>query len=252
VTEGTGTASVKKAARKPAAKTRSIGRPAGRRSIGKQFLIDKTIELLREVPPEKLSLSMAARHAKVHLTLFKYYFMDRTRLLVDVARALAKSLGDSLAAIETTQPAAPERLRIRVDALVDFLFLNPFYHRLMMEIIRDEEDPLASELISLWTTKTVDIYQDIINSGVAEGSLRPIDPSFAFAAISGLCEQYQHAARIARTPAGEPGQIAAEYKAFVYDLIMHGFGARTSPPTKARSRATSSTRRKHTPPSSTT
>jgi AcrR family transcriptional regulator len=217
------------ASRKAAPKTRGAGRPAGRRSIGKQLLIDKTIELLRTVPPEKLSLSMAARHAKVHLTLFKYYFTDRTRLLVDVARALAKSLGDSLAAIETSQSPAPERLRIRVDGLVDFLFLNPFYHRLMMEIIRDEEDPLATELISLWTTKTVDIYKDIIDSGVAEGSLRPIDPTFAFVAVSGLCEQYQHAARFAKQTMTErsptPEQIAADYKAFVYDMIMHGFEA---------------------------
>jgi AcrR family transcriptional regulator len=227
----------KKAVRKPAAKTRSIGRPAGQRRIGKQYLIDKTVEMLRTVPPEKLSLSMAARHAKVHLTLFKYYFTDRTRLLVDVARNLAKSLGDSVAAIETGGLSAPERLRIRVDAMVDFFFINPFYHRLMMEIIGDDNDPLATELISLWITKTVDIYRDIIESGVDEGSLRPIDPAFAFVAIMGLCEQYQHASRFASQTAGDaktPANIAADYKAFVYDMILHGFGAQKA---AARSRS---------------
>ena len=42
---------------------------------------------------------MAARHAGVHLTLFKYYFTDRTRLLVDVARQLSMQLGQNVAAI---------------------------------------------------------------------------------------------------------------------------------------------------------
>jgi len=215
-----------KAARKPKANARSIGRPAGKRRIGKEFLIEKTVELLRTVPPEKLSLSMAARHAGVHLTLFKYYFKDRTRLLVDVARSLAMALGDAVAAVATSQQLpAPERFRIRIDTMIDFFFINPFYHRLMMEIIGDETDPLATELISVWMTKTLDIYRGIIDTGVAEGSLRPIDPYFTFVAIMGLCEQYQHASRfVEQTAGGKRTDTAAEYKAFVYDLMLHGVG----------------------------
>jgi len=218
------------AARNPKTRKRSIGRPAGQRSIGKKLLIDKTVELLRTVPPEKLSLSMAARHAGVHLTLFKYYFTDRTRLLVDVARTLAMSLGEGVAAIETRELSAPERFRVRIDTMVDFFFLNPFYHRLMMEIIGDDGDPLAAELINLWMVKTLDIYRDIIDSGVQEGSLRPIDPYFTFVAIMGLCEQYQHASRFVEQAsaagAKKHADVAAEYKTFVYDLMLHGVGVR--------------------------
>lgn len=219
-----------KATRKPRAKARSIGRPAGKRRIGKEFLIEKTVELLRSVPPEKLSLSMAARHAGVHLTLFKYYFKDRTRLLVDVARSLAMALGDAVAAVETSQQLpAPERFRIRIDTMIDFFFINPFYHRLMMEIIGDETDPLATELISVWMTKTLDIYRGIIDTGVAEGSLRPIDPYFTFVAIMGLCEQYQHASRfVEQTGSRKRTDTAAEYKAFVYDLMLHGVGGQAA------------------------
>lgn len=241
VADGARKAPGKKPAGKTAAKTRSIGRPAGQRRIGKQFLIEKTVELLRTVPPEKLSLSMAARHAKVHLTLFKYYFTDRTRLLVDVARTLTMSLGDGVAAIETGGLPAPERLRIRIDAMVDFFFINPFYHRLMMEIIGDDNDPLATELISVWMTKTVEIYRGIVESGVAEGSLRPIAPYFAFVAIMGLCEQYQHASRFAEQTGSNggrtPASTAADYKAFVYDMIMHGFGAEKLAGARRRARA---------------
>ncbi|MCW2404840.1 AcrR family transcriptional regulator [Sphingobium sp. B1D7B] len=209
------------------AKKRSIGRPSGQRGIGKKLLIDKTVELLRHVPPEKLSLSMAARNAGVHLTLFKYYFTDRTRLLVDVARTLAVSLGDGLAQTEAGSLPAVERIKIRIDTMVDFFFVNPFYHRLMTEIIADETDPLAAELIALWVGKTLDIYRDIIDKGVAEGSLRKVDPYFTFFAIMGLCEQYQHASRFVEqgnlAAGGAPhSDVAAEYKAFVYQLMLSG------------------------------
>jgi len=230
ITAGDAPQAVKKKARRTSSKTRSIGRPAAQRRIGKTFLIEKTVELLRETPPEKLSLSMAARHAGVHLTLFKYYFTDRTRLLVDVARTLAVSLGERVAAIDTRELPAPERLRIRIDAMSDYFFLNPFYHRLMMEIVGDETDPLATELIRVWMTTTVDIYRGIIDAGVAEGSLRPIDPYLTFVAIMGLCEQYQHAARFVAQTGGDSKhkreETAAQYKAFIYDLMLHGIGTR--------------------------
>ena len=98
---------------------RSIGRPAGKGRIGKDFLVAKTALLLRTLPPEKLSLSAAARHAQVHLTLFKYYFQDRTHLLVDVAHSLSKEIGDRVAEIENDGPPALERLAIRVDAMIE-------------------------------------------------------------------------------------------------------------------------------------
>jgi len=222
----------------PSAKaSRAIGRPTGKRRIGKELLVEKTAELLRTVPPEKLSLSVAARHAKVHLTLFKYYFQDRTRLLVDVARTLSKEIGDRVAAIEGDTKSAPERLAIRIDMMVDFFLINPFYHRLMVEIMDDETDPLATELISLWMSKTLDIYRAIIDAGVAEGSLRAVDPYFTFLAIMGLCEKFRHASKLfgrSQFLRDETQQDAAtRYKIFVTDMIMQGVG--TAPATPARS-----------------
>ncbi|MBN8829988.1 MAG: hypothetical protein J0G94_05000 [Sphingomonadales bacterium] len=217
------------APRKGAPRTpRSIGRPVGKGRIGKELLIEKTAELLRTLPPEKLSLSVAARHAQVHLTLFKYYFQDRTRLLIDVARMLSKEIGDRVAASENKEATAPERLAIRIDTMVDFFMVNPFYHRLMVEIMENESDPLATELINLWLSKTLDIYGSLIDAGVAEGSLRPVDPYFTFLAIMGLCEKFRHASKLLGhgqfLPDETPEAAAARYKRFVLDMIVQGVG----------------------------
>ena len=91
---------------------RSIGRPVGKKSVGKEVIILRTVELLRITPPEKLSLTGVAKNAGVHLTLVKYYFQDRTRLLVDVARHLTIELGEKrVRAGEQAQLTPQERLR---------------------------------------------------------------------------------------------------------------------------------------------
>ena len=221
-------------------KTRGIGRPTNKGSIGKEVLIEKTALLLRTLPPEKLSLTAAAQAASVHLTLFKYYFKDRTSLLTDVARHLTFKLKNKVEAAEDDRSAPPERLRIRIDAMVDFYFEHPFYHRLMVEIIAETEDPLASELINVWMSRTLEIYRGIMDAGVEQGSLRALDVSFTYLAIMGLCEQFHYGLRLFANRTAEPtaaaqpdrsADAAKQYKAFLYDFVFNGLGAR---PTDSR------------------
>jgi AcrR family transcriptional regulator len=211
-------------------RARAIGRPKEKRSVGKDALIEKTAELLRKLPPEKLSLTSAAKHAGVHLTLLKYYFQDRTRLLVEVGRYLTFELGERIRTSELDKPSARDRLRIRIDAMVDFYFINPYYHRLMLEIVATEKDILAGEVIGIWMSKTMDIYRDIFGAGVTEGTLRPLDEFFTFLAIMGLCEQFHCSLQLfdkARpTPEGTTETAAARYKAFLHDFIFNGIAVK--------------------------
>jgi len=209
---------------------RAIGRPKEKRSVGKEVLIERTVELLRTLPPEKLSLTLVAKHAGVHLTLFKYYFQDRTRLLIEVARYQTFELGERIRLSELDKPSAKDRLRLRIDTMVDFYFLNPFYRRLMLEIVATEKDVLASEVIGAWMSKTLDIYRDIFGAGVAEGTLRPLDEFFTYLAIMGLCEQFHYSLPLfdkARTTPGDTAeQAAARYKAFLHDFIFNGIAVK--------------------------
>ena len=113
--------------------------------------------------------------------------------------------------------------------MIEFFILNPFYHRLMVEILRDDTSPAAAETIDVWMSKTVDIYRSIIDAGVAEGTLRRVDPQFTFLAVMGLCEQCEHASKLfARghdSANATPEEAAGLYKAFVLDLILKGVGA---------------------------
>jgi AcrR family transcriptional regulator len=205
---------------------RGAGRPREKRGIGKEMLIEKTMEFLRTTPPEKLSLTAAANNAGVHLTLFKYYFHDRTQLLVDVAWHLNWDLSKRIQAAEQAQSTASDRIHIRIDSLIAFYLLNPFYHRLMLEILAAEESVLSQELISVWLDKTLDIYREIFSRGVADGTLRPIDELYIYLAILGLCEQFHHSVRLSErvgfAPEEAPEQALARYRAFLHELIFNG------------------------------
>jgi AcrR family transcriptional regulator len=208
---------------------RGIGRPKEKRGVGKDALIDKTVDFLRRTPPEKLSLTAAANHAGVHLTLFKYYFHDRTQLLVDVAWYLNRELSKRIQIVEGAQSTPTDRIHIRIDALIEFYLLNPFYHRLMLEILAAEDSALSQELISVWLDKTLDMYREIFRTGVADGTLRPLDELYTYLAILGLCEQFHHSVRLSSRIESAPGatsqQALDRYRTFVHELIFKGISA---------------------------
>ena len=111
--------------------------------------------------------------------------------------------------------------------MVDFYFEHPFYHRLMVEIMTETEDPLTAELINAWMSNTLAIYRGIMADGVEQGSLRALDVSFTYLAFMGLCEQFHYSRRLLPDRAAEPADAAKRYKAFLYDFVFNGIGARS-------------------------
>mgnify|MGYP003348477081 FL=1 len=123
--------------------------------------------------------------------------------------------------------------------MIEFYLLNPFYHRLMLEILATEENALTQELITVWMEKTLDMYREIFATGVAEGTLRPVDELSIYLAILGLCEQFHHKVRLAGrmgfTPGETTDQALDRYRAFVHDLIFNGISTVRRPGTSAPS-----------------
>ena len=114
--------------------------------------------------------------------------------------------------------------------MVDFYFLNPYYHRLMLEIIADEKHELAGDLIHEWISRTLEIYDSIVRAGVKERQLRAIDVRFTYLAIMGLCEQFHLGVRLfdrANIGPQEPTEkLAVKYKKFLRDLVFDGIAMR--------------------------
>ena len=146
-----------------------------------------------------------------------------------------RELSKRIQAGEGAQPTATDRLHIRIDSLIEFYLINPFYHRLMLEILAAQESALTQELIGVWLDKTLDVYREIFSAGVTEGTLRPVDELSIYLSILGLCEQFHHSVRLSNrmgfSPGETPEQALDRYRAFVHELIFNGISARR--PTKA-------------------
>lgn len=76
---------------RPAAdKRRRIGRPAlGKATVGRDALIAKTCELLARMPPSRVTRAEVARAMKVDPSLIRYYFRDRSTLLLAAVERLS-------------------------------------------------------------------------------------------------------------------------------------------------------------------
>jgi len=117
----------------PAARTpakRSKGRPAaGDNDVGRDRILAAAEALLKTLPPARVTMSRIAEEAGVDPALVRYYFGDRTRLLLAVANRVTANTSHAGARTLEPQAALIEHIR-KTLALVRSA---PFMHRLMVE-----------------------------------------------------------------------------------------------------------------------
>jgi TetR/AcrR family transcriptional regulator len=212
-------------------KRRGIGRPAaGAQSVGRDALIARTCEMLTRLPPNKITRAEVARHMNVDPSLIRYYFRDRSTLLVAAAERLVATfqrlLDEELA---QSDMSAPGRLRARVSALLKLNITYPFFHRLMIdELVKIESKP-ATRFMEDITQKGVSGYSAIIDAGVKDGSLRRVNSAFLFLAVIGLTEFFVNGMPVLRMAMGKDFDergIATRYRDFICELLLTGLKAK--------------------------
>jgi TetR/AcrR family transcriptional regulator len=212
-------------------KRRSSGRPAAREgAVGREMLIEKTCELLRELPPQKVTREAAARHANVHPSLIKYYFRDRDSLIAAAVEKMMSQVGIATETAAARAGAAPvDILSARLKALIDMEVENPSLHRIVVDELMNSDRPAYAEFVDGMTSRALAAYTAIVDKGVESGDLRQVDPAFLYIAIIGMAEFFVAGEAILRTAKGEAGKsdlLRTDYHAFVLDLILNGLRPR--------------------------
>jgi AcrR family transcriptional regulator len=217
----------KRAPRTAVRKRRGIGRPAaGSQTVGREALITRTCEMLTELPPNRITRAEVARHMNVDPSLIRYYFRDRSTLLVAAAERLVDTfqrlLDEELA---QSDMSAAGRLRARISALLKLNITYPFFHRLMIdELVKIDSRP-AQRFLDELTHKGVAGYSSIIDSGVKDGSFRRVNSAFLFLAVIGVCEFFVNGMPILRLAMGkefDERAIASRYREFICELLISG------------------------------
>jgi len=214
-----------------ARKRRGIGRPAaGEQCVGREALITRTCEMLTSLPPNKITRAEVARQMNVDPSLIRYYFRDRSALLVAAVErlidAFQRLLEDELAQSDMS-PAG--RLRARVSALLKLNISYQFFHRLMIdELVKIDSRP-AVRFTNELTHKGVTGYGAIIDAGVKDGTLRRVNSAFLFLAVIGMTEFFVNGMpvlRMAMAKDFDERLVAARYREFICELLLSGLKVR--------------------------
>lgn len=205
---------------------RNPGRPfSADASDAREAILQAACRLLKDNLPTKVTNSMIAREAGADPALIRYYFGDRSSLLLAAVEELMKNI---------RQPAPPSPMDIeafvswRVDATLHFARMARSMQRLMVDELAEGGTAEVREAIRVRNKGLVDRYASILKSQVG-GEIVDVDPLFLHVAILGVCEFFTAAQSII-LPLAEPGtdpvELADRYEAFVIDLFLNGLRRR--------------------------
>jgi TetR/AcrR family transcriptional regulator len=237
----TQTKTIKQAqAKSPARKRgRSAGRPSlDTQPLGPQALVDAGCELLRTMPPDKITRAAVARQAGVDPALINYHFKNRESLLLEVARALLDRFQVTAVNLTDTIASPRERLEARITGFLEFQMTYPFFHRLVVEEILSAQTDEAHALLGDMAARGAEGYGAILSAGLDAREMRPIDAALFYLCIVGIVEQVAIGRPILRAlghKAADDADYARTIAHFVTDLLMCGLEA--TPPSAAVSKA---------------
>ena len=212
--------------RSPARRTkRKQGRPQkDMPAVGRETLIAVTRKLMKVMPPGQITRLDIARAAGVDPALIRYYFGDKSKLIVAAVLDAGAELRDRQRANFAKGGSPSERLTRRIGVLLETLFEDPSLHHLIIERIIHGKSKEARQLREEMVYGTCKALAAIIEQGVESGEFRPVDPRFMFLVMVGACS-YAMAERalFGELLGEEPTQAHVEsYRDFVSELFLHG------------------------------
>jgi AcrR family transcriptional regulator len=214
-----------------ARRRRSPGRPGrSELSVGADTIVLKACELLRHVAPRELSLVGLARHAGIDRSLIRYYFTDRSSVLLASARHLFGLLRTRLAVVETRFADDPEsRIREMAATLLGFQIEHPYFHRLMIDEVVNSSRKEAQEFFRSFTARAVEDFRGMIVVNARRGASRAFDGVFLYLAIIGMCEFFVTGRPILEVAFGkdfDPAEVSRHYEGFLRDYVVDGIRRR--------------------------
>jgi AcrR family transcriptional regulator len=204
---------------------RNPGRPhSAEATDAREAILQAACRLLRDKLPTQVTNTMIAREAGADPALIRYYFGDRSALLLAVVEEMLKSSRQSA---PPTPMTAEQFLAWRIDGTLRFARTARSMQRLMVDELGESGSPRVREAVRERNKGLVDRYQEILSS--LGDAVKDVDPLFLHIAILGVCEFFTAAQAMVMPLAGpgaDPAEVAARYEAFIIDLFLNGLRRR--------------------------
>lgn len=204
---------------------RKQGRPQkDKPAVGPDALIAATRELMKSVPPGQITRLDIARAAGVDPALIRYYFGDKSALLVAAVLQAGAELRERQARGYAEATSVRDKVRQRIFILLETLYRDPSLHHLIIERIIHSKSKAARQLRHDLVYRTCNELAAVIEEGVAAGEFRRVDPRHLFLATVGACSfPMAERALFAELMGGSTSEAALRaYAGFVSDVFLDG------------------------------
>ncbi len=203
---------------------RGQGRPA-ENAVGRQGVLAVARRLLQTNPPARVTISLIAREAGVDPALIRYYFGDRSSLLLAV-------VNDILADAPRDEPEegdAYSLLRKRVRHAHRFSLSAKHMRRLMMEELGESKSAEVRDRLRHINRQAVEAYQAMLEGNEDNKDFREVNPLFLYLLVVGVFDFFGLAEPIIQSvapPGTDMAGISDEFEEFVTDVLMNGLARR--------------------------
>ena len=208
-----------------APKKRGQGRPvSGKNDVGRERLLVAAEKLLRTLPPARVTIARIAQEANADPALVRYYFGNRTGLLVAVVDRVTAH--GQLGAPRTDEPAAV--LADHIARTVQFVRSAPFMHRLMIDELAQGGSDESRASVRAMNQDLVAFYRDVLQAD-GGNALVETDPLFLHLAVLGASDFFSSAEPLIRelVPEGtDMDALTARFQHFVVRLFLDGLRKR--------------------------
>jgi AcrR family transcriptional regulator len=202
---------------------RGQGRPA-ENVVGRNAVLETAKRLIKELPPARVTISLVARETGVDPALVRYYFGDRSNLLLAVAESM---MSDS----PRPAPGSVEPLKaieLSISQTARFTSSTKHIHRLMVDELADAKSGEVGRQLGELNRGAVEALRQLMQRD-GGASVREVDPTFLHLALVGLFDFFVSAEPVVRQMVPKDTDmkaLSAAYEAFVTDLVLNGLRTR--------------------------
>lgn len=171
------------------AQERGRARAAAPRPAAREVLLEAASAVMSERQTIDVPLSDIAARAEVNVALVSYYFGGKDGLLLELAKRDATTALGELRRLLSLNISPAEKLRRHLAGVIRTFFRYPYLYRLLAALMRDSSEENAREITTFFADPLARTAKDLMEAGIADGSIRPIDPTLFYMAALGACEQ---------------------------------------------------------------
>jgi len=217
---------------KPASRRTGRPRKDDDRAAARERLLDAAHELMCERSTIDVPLLEIALRAGLNVALVNYYFGSKDGMLLQMAMRHQSNYAAVLQRLLEADYPGAAKLGLHIRGMVRAFRRVPYLQRLQHKILRDSSEEEARQVAVALIQPLAEFYRQLVAQGVADGSLKPVDPMHLHITIVGACDMlYSGSASLAHGFGvyGVDDALSAAYSEHLVALVMQGIG-REPPP----------------------